>query len=105
MEARERYGRNSIPTGPGGANGIPLGPKGVQGAPSGPKGLRGVQIPKDYQNGVNFTNGMDALSTYLGPGYDDLDTDASDNELEERRFNKKKDQEEKQYLDYERRWL
>jgi hypothetical protein len=104
LEARERHGsRASVPTGPGGANGIPLGPKGVQGAPSGPKGLRGVQIPKDYQNGVSFMNGTNELTSYLGR--DEDDTDASDGELERRRRDKKEAEQEKAYLDYERKWL
>jgi hypothetical protein len=104
MEARDRNSsRSAIPTGPGGANGIPVGPKGIQNAPSGPKGLRGVQIPKDYQNGVSFTNGSNELTSYLG--LEDDDTDTSDSELEKRRREKKAADQEKQYLDYERKWL
>jgi hypothetical protein len=105
IEARDRHGArtSSIPTGPGGANGIPVGPKGIQGAPSGPKGLRGVQIPKDYQNGVSFVNGSSELASYLGK--DDEDTDASDGELERRRREKKEAEQEKAYLDHERKWL
>lgn len=110
MEARERGSRNqrfgsppmTAPTGPGSSNGIPVGPRGMQGAPSGPKGLRGVQIPKDYQNGVSFVNGSNELLSYLGKS--DEDTDASDGELESRRRNKKKADQEKAYLDAERRW-
>jgi hypothetical protein len=103
LEARERGSRTSIPTGPGGSNGIPSGPKGIHGAPSGPKAIRGVQIPRDYQNGVSFTNGSNELDKYLGKS--DEDTDASDGELEQRRRKKKEAEQEKAYLDYERKWL
>jgi hypothetical protein len=65
--------------------------------------LRGVQIPKDYQNGVSFTNGSGELASYLGREEDD--SDASDSELERRRLAKKKADQEKLYNDYERKWL
>ncbi|EEP77311.1 conserved hypothetical protein [Uncinocarpus reesii 1704] len=90
----------TAPTGPaGGPNGIPLGPRdrGVPNAPSGPKGF-GQQIPKDYQQGVSFVNG-------LGVNEVEEDTDASDSELERRRQAKKAAEDEKQFLDQERRWL
>jgi len=86
----------------GGANGIPVGPRdrGVQGAPLGPKGF-GAQIPKDYQKGVTFVNG----NGVNGHHEEDEDTDASDEELEKRRSEKKNTELEKLYLDQERRWL
>lgn len=88
----------SAPTGPsGGANGIPLGPRGIPNAPSGPKG-HGSQIPKDYQKGVSFVNG-------LGVNEVEEDTDASDSELERRRQAKKAAEADKLFLDQERRWL
>lgn len=93
----------TAPSGPaGGANGIPLGPRdrGVPNAPSGPKGF-GVQIPKDYQKGVSFVNGGISGST----AFEDEDTDASDEELERRRKEKRDAELEKLYLDQERRWL
>ena len=90
----------SAPSGPGGANGIPLGPR-DRGAPAGPKGF-GVQVPRDYQKGVAFVNGT-GIST--ASAFDDDDTDASDGELERRRILKKQGDEEKAYLDQERRWL
>jgi hypothetical protein len=103
-EARERAN-----SGAAGSNSIPLGPRdrGVQGAPSGPKGrggIHGAQIPKDYQNGVTFVNGNSgALSNYITK--EDEDSDASDEELEKRRRDKKDADAEKKFLDYERRWL
>ncbi|KIW05986.1 uncharacterized protein PV09_03170 [Verruconis gallopava] len=108
IESKDRYGgragsSSTVPTAPAGVNGVPVGPKGIQGAPSGPKGLRGVQIPKDYQNGVSFVSNSNELEKYLNSV--DEDTDASDGELEKRRREKKIADEEKAYLDYERRWL
>ncbi|KAF7588807.1 hypothetical protein BBP40_005200 [Aspergillus hancockii] len=98
----------SAPSGPAaGANGIPLGPRdrSMPHAPSGPKGF-GVQIPKDYQKGVLFVNGGSvngATAAYIGR--EDEESDASDEELERRRQEKKDAELEKQLLDQERRWL
>ncbi|OKL61952.1 hypothetical protein UA08_02586 [Talaromyces atroroseus] len=92
----------SAPSGPaGGANGVPLGPRdrSIANAPAGPKGF-GVQIPKDYQKGVSFVNGH---GVSIEP--EDEDTDASDDELERRRVEKRQAELEKQFLDQERRWL
>ena len=92
----------SAPNGPaGGANGIPVGPRDRAQPPSGPKGF-GAQIPRDYQKGVSFVNGtgVDAKTAF-----EDDDTDASDDELERRRKSKKEAEQEKAYLDQERRWL
>jgi hypothetical protein len=99
----ERYNRlasppPSAPSGPAGANGIPVGPRG---APAGPKGF-GAQMPRDYQKGVTFVNGT-AING--ASAFEDEDTDASDEELERRRKEKKDAELEKQYLDQERRWL
>lgn len=97
----------SAPSGPaGGANGIPLGPRdrGVPNAPSGPKGF-GAQIPKEYQKGVSFVNGGVNGATPTWIDREDEDTDASDEELERRRKEKRDAELEKQYLDQERRWL
>ncbi|KAI9799477.1 MAG: hypothetical protein M1833_003999 [Piccolia ochrophora] len=97
----------SAPVGPaGGANGVPVGPRdrGVEGAPLGPKGS---QIPRDYQKGVAFVNGT-GINGAGGAGWinrDEEDSDASDEELERRRRDKKEAELEKLYLDQERRWL
>ena len=94
----------SAPSGPGGANGIPVGPRdrssGLN-APSGPKAF-GAQIPRDYAKGVTFVNGT---SVSAAGAFDDTDTDASDSELERRRQSKQSTEQEKTYLDQERRWL
>jgi len=89
----------SAPSGPaGGANGIPVGPRN---APAGPKGF-GQQIPRDYQKGVAFVNGTGISAT---SAFEDEDTDASDEELERRRKEKRDAELEKHYLDQERRWI
>ncbi|KAF2999914.1 hypothetical protein E8E13_008793 [Curvularia kusanoi] len=105
---RRRSGRRSpppsAPTGPGGANGVPVGPKAdraVQGAPSGP---RGSQFPKDYQGGVNFTNGGSlANGTYFSR--EDDDDSASDSEIERRRKQKRDDENENEYQRQLSKWL
>ena len=100
----------SAPSGPaGGANGIPLGPRdrGVPNAPVGPKAYQGQQIPRDYQKGVTFVNGS-GVNGAAAAGWinkEDEDSDASDEELEKRRRDKKEAELEKLYLDQERRWL
>ena len=94
----------SAPSGPaGGANGIPIGPRdrSLLNAPAGPKAF-GQQIPRDYQRGVTFVNGTGISGA---SAFEDEDTDASDEELEQRIKEKKNAELEKQYLDQERRWL
>ena len=95
----------SAPSGPAaGINGIPLGPRdrNVLNAPSGPKAF-GVQIPKDYQKGVAFVN-ADALNgVYLDREVDN--SDASDEEIERRRKDRVKAEQEKEFQDQERRWI
>ncbi len=90
-----------------GSNNIPLGPRdrGVAGAPSGPKGS---QMPRDYQGNVKFVNGSGINGAASGAAWinrEDEDDSASDSELENHRIEKKKQEQEKQYLDQERRWL
>ena len=100
----------AAPSGPGGGgNGIPLGPKerGVPNAPAGPKGYTGSQLPRDYQKGVTFVNGS-GVNGAASAGWinrEDEDSDASDEDLERRRSEKKEAELEKLYLDQERRWL
>ncbi|KAI4194012.1 MAG: hypothetical protein LQ350_008037 [Teloschistes chrysophthalmus] len=99
----------SAPTGPaGGANGIPIGPRdrGVPNAPSGPKGYQSSQMPRDLEKGVTFVNGT-GINGAAGGLIDHAedDSDASDEELERRRKEKKEAGIEKQYQDQRRRWL
>lgn len=74
---------------PPGANSIPLGPRGVMNAPSGPRGAG---------RGVAFVNGAN------GDGREDDDTDASDDELHQRELAKQKAEDDKLYLEAERKW-
>jgi hypothetical protein len=100
----------TVPLGPaGGSNGVPLGPRssGIPGAPSGPKGYQGAQIPKEYQKGVAFVNGS-GINGAGAAGWinrEEEDDSASDEELEQRRKDKTSAQQEKMYLDHERRWI
>lgn len=88
---------SSAPSGPAaGANGVPVGPRN---APSGPKGSS-VQISKEYQKGISFVN-----SSGVPIFEEEDDTDASDSEVERRRQQKKAAEDEKRFLDQERRWL
>jgi hypothetical protein len=102
-----------IPNGPAaGTNNIPLGPRGVPNAPSGPK-LQASQtaystIPRDYQQGVKFVNGCGINGAASGDVWinrEEEDDSASDDELERRRIAKRESEQEKLYLDQERRWL
>lgn len=73
---------------PPGANSIPLGPRGVLNAPSGPRGGRGVA----------FVNGN-------GDMRDDDETDSSDEELYQRELARQKAEDDKLYLEAERKWV
>ena len=80
------------PADPASTNNIPLGPRALQSTtttttapPSGPK-----------TRGVTFTNGADAT---------DDDTDASDEEVHRRQLARQKSDEDKMYLEAERKWV
>ncbi|KAL2264086.1 hypothetical protein VTK26DRAFT_2580 [Humicola hyalothermophila] len=90
-----RKSRLDSPPPGGNSNMVPLGPRGVPNAPSGPRGQgRGV----DFVNGGS-TNGQ-------APQFpDDDDTDADDEELYERELAKQRAEEEKLYLEAERKWV
>ena len=100
----------SAPSGPaGGANGIPIGPRerNIGNIPTGPKGYVESQISRDYQKGVTFVNGS-GINGAGAPGLIDRefeDSDASDEEIERRKKEKKDSELEKQYQDQMRRWL
>lgn len=90
MERRRNGQRPSrLDSPPPGANSIPLGPRGVPNAPSGPRGDRGMA----------FVNGSN------GDTREDEDTDASDEELHQRTLSKQKAEDEKLYLEAERKWV
>lgn len=75
---------------PPGTNSIPLGPRGMPNAPSGPRGAG---------RGVSFVNGVN------GDHREDDDTDASDDELHRRELAKQKADDDKLYLEAERKWV
>ncbi|KAM0336789.1 hypothetical protein ACHAPQ_003769 [Fusarium lateritium] len=82
---------------PPATNNIPLGPRGsIANAPSGPKGQNG-------QNRVAFVNGG-ISNTDLSIHQEDDDTDASDGELYRRYKSKKDEDDDKAYLEAERKW-
>lgn len=83
---------DSPPAGAAGSNQIPLGPRGVPNAPSGPRG----------QGRIEFVNGgtTNGYSTK-----EEDDTDASDEELNRRTIAKQKADEDKVYLEAERKWV
>lgn len=90
MERRRNGQRPSrLDSPPPGANSIPLGPRGVPNAPSGPRGDRGMA----------FVNGSN------GDTREDEDTDASDEELYQRTLAKQKAEDDKLYLEAERKWV
>lgn len=90
MERRRNGQRPSrLDSPPPGANSIPLGPRGVPNAPSGPRGDRGMA----------FVNGSN------GDTREDEDTDTSDEELYQRILAKQKAEDEKLYLEAERKWV
>lgn len=100
----------SAPSGPGGgANGIPIGPRdrSVLNAPSGPKGYTESQIPRDYQKNVTFVNGSGINGAGAAGLIDreDEDSDASDEEIERRKNQRREAEREKLYEDQKRRWL
>jgi hypothetical protein len=73
-------------------NGVPSGPRGVPSAPSGPRGAGG--------RGVAFVNG----STNGGWNREEDDSDASDDELHQRELSKQNAEDDKLYLEAERKW-
>ncbi|KHN96195.1 U1 snRNP-associated protein Usp107 [Metarhizium album ARSEF 1941] len=90
MEEMERQ-RNGSSRPAGGANIIPLGPKGtVPNAPSGPRGQNG-------HHRVSFLNGEFGIN-------DEEDSQASDEELNRRQKKAQQSEDDKAYIDAERKW-
>ncbi|KAJ4300107.1 hypothetical protein N0V88_002776 [Collariella sp. IMI 366227] len=78
---------------PGSSNTVPLGPRGVPNAPSG---------PRNQNRGVEFVNG----GTTNGQQFrDEDDTDADDDELYGRELAKHRAEDDKIYLEAERKWV
>jgi hypothetical protein len=80
---------------PANSNMVPLGPRGVPNAPSG---------PRSQNRGVEFVNGG-STNGHVPQFRDDDDTDADDDELYERELSKQRAEEEKLYLEAERKWV
>ncbi|GAB1319245.1 PWI domain-containing protein [Madurella fahalii] len=80
---------------PANSNMVPLGPRGVPNAPSGPRG---------QNRGIDFVNGG-STNGHAPQFRDDDDTDADDDELYERELSKQRAEEEKLYLEAERKWV
>ncbi|KAK3306765.1 uncharacterized protein B0T15DRAFT_552800 [Chaetomium strumarium] len=78
---------------PSNSNMVPLGPRGVPNAPSGPRG---------QNRGVEFVNGGVTNGHQFR---DEDDTDADDEELHERELAKQRAEDEKLYLEAERKWV
>ncbi|KAK4172916.1 hypothetical protein QBC36DRAFT_381409 [Triangularia setosa] len=77
------------------SNNIPLGPRGIPNAPSGPRG---------QNRGIDFVNG--GTTNGHGPHFrDEDDTDADDEELYERELSKHRAEDDKAYLESERKWV
>lgn len=89
-----RISRLDSPPAGNNSNNIPLGPRGVPNAPSGPRG---------QNRGVEFVNG--GTTNGHAPLPEEDDTDASDDELYNRVLEKKKAEDEKLYLEAERKWV
>ncbi|KAL2200813.1 HAUS augmin-like complex subunit 6 N-terminus-domain-containing protein [Corynascus similis CBS 632.67] len=75
------------------SNMVPLGPRGVPNAPSGPKG---------QGRGVEFVNGGTTNGQHI---WDNDDTDADDDELYNRELAKQRAEDEKLYIEAERKWV
>lgn len=92
LEEMERQ-RNGASRTSGGANNIPLGPRGgaIPNAPSGPRGQNGTSR-------VSFVNGE------FGINRAEEDSDASDDGLNRRHQKAQATEEEKAYMDAERKW-
>ncbi|TEA17370.1 U1 snRNP-associated protein usp107 [Colletotrichum sidae] len=86
---------DSLP--PSNSNSIPVGPRGVPNAPSGPRGQNGTRSTSFVNGGVS--------NAELSINREDEDTDADDEELHQRELSKQKSEDEKMYLEAERKWV
>ncbi|KAF9874585.1 hypothetical protein CkaCkLH20_07722 [Colletotrichum karsti] len=82
---------------PSNSNNIPVGPRGVPNAPSGPRGQNGTRSTSFVNGGISNTD--------FSVNREDEDTDADDEELYQRELSKQKSEEEKMYLEAERKWV
>ncbi|ROT42978.1 hypothetical protein SODALDRAFT_288703 [Sodiomyces alkalinus F11] len=106
LEERERRAANGPPRrtrldspGPDNANNVPVGPRGGAGnVPSGPKG------GANGSRSVSFVNGGVA-NAELSIHREDEESEADDEELYQRQVDKQKAEEDRMYLEAERKWF
>ncbi|KAK1845053.1 RNA-binding protein rbm25 [Colletotrichum chrysophilum] len=82
---------------PSNSNNIPVGPRGVPNAPSGPRGQNGTRTTSFVNGGIS--------NTEFSINREDEDTDADDEELYQRELSKQNSEDEKMYLEAERKWV
>ncbi|KAL0930668.1 u1 snrnp-associated protein [Colletotrichum truncatum] len=82
---------------PSSSNNIPVGPRGMANAPSGPRGQNGTRTTSFVNGGIS--------NAELSINREDEDTDADDEELYQRELSKQKSDEDKMYLEAERKWV
>ncbi|KAF6829973.1 hypothetical protein CMUS01_07941 [Colletotrichum musicola] len=82
---------------PSNSNNIPVGPRGYHNGPAGTRGQNGARS-------TSFVNGGIQNAEY-SIKREDEDTDADDEELYQRELSKQKSEEEKMYLEAERKWV
>ncbi|OLN87363.1 U1 snRNP-associated protein [Colletotrichum chlorophyti] len=82
---------------PSNSNNIPVGPRGMSNAPSGPRGQNGSRSTAFVNGGIS--------NAELSINREDEDTDADDEELYQRELAQQKSEEEKMYLEAERKWV
>ncbi|KAL2760172.1 hypothetical protein ACRALDRAFT_1073857 [Sodiomyces alcalophilus JCM 7366] len=104
LEERERRA-NGAPRrsrldspGPDNANNVPVGPRGAGNVPSGPRG------GANGNRSVSFVNGGVASAEY-SIDREDEESEADDDELYQRRVEKEKAEEDKMYIEAERKWF
>ncbi|OHF00416.1 hypothetical protein CORC01_04166 [Colletotrichum orchidophilum] len=82
---------------PSNSNNIPVGPRGMHTAPSGPRGHNGSRTTSFVNGGISNAD----MSIHR----EDDDTDADDEESYQRELSKQKSEEDKMYLEAERKWV
>ncbi|KAF6805007.1 hypothetical protein CSOJ01_09784 [Colletotrichum sojae] len=81
---------------PSNSNNIPVGPRGYHNGPAGTRGPNGARSTSFVNGGIQ--------NAELSIKREDEDTDADDEELYQRELAKQKSEEEKMYLEAERKW-
>ncbi|KZL78977.1 rna-binding protein rbm25 [Colletotrichum incanum] len=82
---------------PSNSNNVPVGPRNMHNAPSGPRGQNGTRTTAFVNGGISNAD--------LSINREDEETDADDEELYQRELSKQKSEEDKMYLEAERKWV